>query len=360
MSLLTIELTSFYSLLFLILSSFIFDTPSLLTLSLVIQALGAPSKQTTNLRGHINYRDSKLTRVLQPSLSGNARLAFICCATASGLYMEETKSTLLFARRIKHIKTMAKINVLDDETTMSQVKEELHSVKQQMTEMEQKMKSMEFKNKQLKAQLEEMTEEKDDAMERVVNLEKAKNVAVLAAVDAAVAAANARPLSSRFGKPPLSSKATDEMNGVSTANDKMSGQVGFLANVIDRLVTKKDESVEFEYTKRQETPIHAFESDSTIDGIRQNIKADSSKTIMSEITTATRYGSHRSFSDGEDPTPLPILGLSEKVIEIHIKHKIDVANIDEDAPSATETSGSEVKEEEDLSYGVPLNGIPIE
>jgi hypothetical protein len=255
---------------------------------------------------------------------------------------------------------MAKINVLDDETTMSQVKEELHSVKQQMTEMEQKMKSMEFKNKQLKAQLEEMTEEKDDAMERVVNLEKAKNVAVLAAVDAAVAAANARPLSSRFGKPPLSSKATDEMNGVSTANDKMSGQVGFLANVIDRLVTKKDESVEFEYTKRQETPIHAFESDSTIDGIRQNIKADSSKTIMSEITTATRYGSHRSVSDGEDPTPLPILGLSEKVIEIHIKHKIDVANIDEDAPSATETSGSEVKEEEDLSYGVPLNGIPIE
>jgi Kinesin-like protein len=38
---------------------------SLLSLSRVIAALGSPS------RTHINFRDSKLTRILQPSLSGN-------------------------------------------------------------------------------------------------------------------------------------------------------------------------------------------------------------------------------------------------------------------------------------------------
>ena len=50
---------------------------SLLTLSRVISALGQP--QSSSTRQHIGYRDSKLTRVLQPSLSGNSKLAFICC-----------------------------------------------------------------------------------------------------------------------------------------------------------------------------------------------------------------------------------------------------------------------------------------
>jgi hypothetical protein len=48
---------------------------SLLSLSRVIQALSQPGN------GHINYRDSKLTRLLQPSLSGNAKMAIICCIT---------------------------------------------------------------------------------------------------------------------------------------------------------------------------------------------------------------------------------------------------------------------------------------
>lgn len=45
------------------------------------------------------YRDSKLTRILQESLGGNARTSiFICCSPAS--YNEpETKSTLLFGQR---------------------------------------------------------------------------------------------------------------------------------------------------------------------------------------------------------------------------------------------------------------------
>jgi len=32
-------------------------------------------------RGHVPYRDSKLTRILQPSLGGNAKTAIICNIT---------------------------------------------------------------------------------------------------------------------------------------------------------------------------------------------------------------------------------------------------------------------------------------
>jgi hypothetical protein len=60
--------------------------------------------------GHVNYRDSKLTRILKPSLSGNARMAVICCISPSDKFIEETRSTLQFATRAKLVKTNAVAN----------------------------------------------------------------------------------------------------------------------------------------------------------------------------------------------------------------------------------------------------------
>lgn len=56
---------------------------------------------------HVNYRDSKLTRILKPSLCGNSRMAVICCISPSSNYIEETRSTLQFATRAKFVKTNA-------------------------------------------------------------------------------------------------------------------------------------------------------------------------------------------------------------------------------------------------------------
>ena len=93
---------------------------SLLALSQVIVALGNSNNT------HINFRDSKLTRLLQPSLSGNARISMICCATPSELYLEETRSTLQFASRAKLVKTRAQINkVMDDRSIIRRLQREL-------------------------------------------------------------------------------------------------------------------------------------------------------------------------------------------------------------------------------------------
>ena len=84
---------------------------SLLSLSNVIRALSnratAPSTQGEDF---VNYRDSKLTLLLKPSLCGNARMAIICCITPTQKYVEETRSTLMFAKRAKFVKTNAKVN----------------------------------------------------------------------------------------------------------------------------------------------------------------------------------------------------------------------------------------------------------
>ena len=60
---------------------------SLLLLSCVIQILSENKPMN-----FINYRDSKLTRILQASLGGNALTSIICTVTPASL--DETMSTL--------------------------------------------------------------------------------------------------------------------------------------------------------------------------------------------------------------------------------------------------------------------------
>lgn len=61
---------------------------SLLSLSVVISKLSEDGDQ----QKFINYRDSKLTRILQPSLGGNALTAIICTITPAAV--DESNYTL--------------------------------------------------------------------------------------------------------------------------------------------------------------------------------------------------------------------------------------------------------------------------
>jgi hypothetical protein len=58
--------------------------------------------------GHIPYRDSKLTRILQTSLSGQAKVVVICTISPSVLAVDESINTLKFATRVKKIVLTAK------------------------------------------------------------------------------------------------------------------------------------------------------------------------------------------------------------------------------------------------------------
>ncbi|XP_065839940.1 kinesin heavy chain-like isoform X2 [Oscarella lobularis] len=77
---------------------------SLSALGNVISALADGNK------GHVPYRDSKLTRILQESLGGNARTTVIICCSPSSVNETETRGTLLFGQRAKSIKNTIVIN----------------------------------------------------------------------------------------------------------------------------------------------------------------------------------------------------------------------------------------------------------
>ncbi|XP_019054129.1 PREDICTED: kinesin-like protein NACK1 isoform X2 [Nelumbo nucifera] len=80
---------------------------SLMTLTTVIRKLSVGKRS-----GHIPYRDSKLTRILQHSLGGNARTAIICTLSPALSHVEQSRNTLSFATRAKEVTNSAQVNMV--------------------------------------------------------------------------------------------------------------------------------------------------------------------------------------------------------------------------------------------------------
>ena len=113
---------------------------SLLTLGHVIHKLSEMSSREVISDGkgnqeHIPYRDSKLTRLLQPSLGGNAQVCIICNVSPSPKNAEESHNTLKFAMRAKRIVQYARITeVVDKNTLLRSYREEIEELKRQLRE----------------------------------------------------------------------------------------------------------------------------------------------------------------------------------------------------------------------------------
>lgn len=107
---------------------------SLLTLGTVI------SKLTDGKATHIPYRDSKLTRLLQSSLSGHGRISLICTVTPASSNSEETHNTLKFAHRSKHVEIKASQNkIIDEKSLIKKYQREISCLKQELQQLKRGM-----------------------------------------------------------------------------------------------------------------------------------------------------------------------------------------------------------------------------
>ncbi|KAJ3732595.1 P-loop containing nucleoside triphosphate hydrolase protein [Lentinula guzmanii] len=113
---------------------------SLLTLGTVIGKLSdnaTKQKKYAFLTDHIPFRDSKLTRLLQPSLSGNARISVICTINPDPSATAESTSTLLFAKRVKGVKLHAqKKEIVDTDALIERYRKEIDDLKKRLEEKE--------------------------------------------------------------------------------------------------------------------------------------------------------------------------------------------------------------------------------
>eukprot|EP00042_Codosiga_hollandica_P052134 m.656332 g.656332 ORF g.656332 m.656332 type:complete len:728 (-) comp58428_c0_seq1:94-2277(-) len=104
---------------------------SLSALGLVIMNLTDTTPQS-----HIPYRDSKLTRILQESLGGNARTTVVINASPSILNEAESLSSLRFGQRAKKMRNDAHVNV---QFSPDEVKLQLEAVKKELQKANQKL-----------------------------------------------------------------------------------------------------------------------------------------------------------------------------------------------------------------------------
>uniref|UniRef100_A0AAR2LPC2 Kinesin-like protein KIF21B n=1 Tax=Pygocentrus nattereri TaxID=42514 RepID=A0AAR2LPC2_PYGNA len=102
----------------------------LLALGNVISALGDQSKKA----GHVPYRDSKLTRLLQDSLGGNSRTVMIACISPSDRDFMETLNTLKYANRARNIKNKVVVNQDKTSQQISALRAEIARLQMELME----------------------------------------------------------------------------------------------------------------------------------------------------------------------------------------------------------------------------------
>ncbi|KAI0240748.1 Kinesin-like protein kip2 [Massospora cicadina] len=108
-----------------------FINKSLLTLGAVI------SKISDGKTGHIPFRDSKLTRILQTTLMGNCRIGVICTINQDAASLDESINTLRFGSRVKTIHTRPKVNqVADDKALLQKYLNEITDLNTKLSDAE--------------------------------------------------------------------------------------------------------------------------------------------------------------------------------------------------------------------------------
>nr|XP_022906683.1 kinesin-like protein KIF19 isoform X2 [Onthophagus taurus] len=105
---------------------------SLLALGNCINALSGGAR-------YVNYRDSKLTRLLKEALSGNCRTVMIAHVSPASNQKDESRNTLIYADRAKNISSKAESNILDVSYHVTQYQTVINELRDEISRLQQKM-----------------------------------------------------------------------------------------------------------------------------------------------------------------------------------------------------------------------------
>ncbi|KAM6954175.1 kinesin-like protein KIF3C [Aplochiton taeniatus] len=102
-------------------------------INLSLSALGNVISALADGRSsHVPYRDSKLTRLLQDSLGGNARTVMVATLGPAPQHYEETLTTLRYANRAKNIQNQPRVNEDPKDALLREFQREIARLKAQL------------------------------------------------------------------------------------------------------------------------------------------------------------------------------------------------------------------------------------
>ncbi|CAM8981113.1 unnamed protein product [Rhodiola kirilowii] len=143
---------------------------SLMTLTTVIRKLSVGKRS-----GHIPYRDSKLTRILQHSLGGNARTAIICTLSPASSHVEQSRNTLFFATRAKEVTNNAQVNmVVSDKQLVKHLQKEVARLEAELKTPDPSSEK-DLKIQQMEVEIQELRFERDELQRKLQEVQKSSN-----------------------------------------------------------------------------------------------------------------------------------------------------------------------------------------
>ncbi|KAL0967153.1 hypothetical protein UPYG_G00248490 [Umbra pygmaea] len=102
-------------------------------INLSLSALGNVISALADGRsGHVPYRDSKLTRLLQDSLGGNAKTVMVATLGPAPQHFEETLTTLRYANRAKNIQNQPRVNEDPKDALLREFQKEIERLRAQL------------------------------------------------------------------------------------------------------------------------------------------------------------------------------------------------------------------------------------
>ncbi|XP_019761161.1 kinesin-like protein KIF19 isoform X1 [Dendroctonus ponderosae] len=135
---------------------------SLLALGNCINALAGGAR-------YVNYRDSKLTRLLKDALSGNCKTVMIAHVSPSANQKDESRNTLIYADRANNISTKVERNVFDVSYQVTQYQTVVNELRAEISRLQTKMKEERPRSADIsKMNAEEKSEEVRNLREQIV------------------------------------------------------------------------------------------------------------------------------------------------------------------------------------------------
>ncbi|XP_020239431.1 kinesin-like protein KIN-7D, mitochondrial isoform X2 [Cajanus cajan] len=217
---------------------------SLLTLGTVI------GKLSEGKASHVPYRDSKLTRLLQSSLSGHGHVSLICTVTPASSNMEETHNTLKFASRAKRVEIYASRNkIIDEKSLIKKYQREISVLKHELDQLKKGMQLgvnheeiMSLKQKleegqvKMQSRLEEEEEAKVALMSRIQKLTKLILVSSKNAIPGYLTDSSSHHQSHTVGEDDGGMTMSDEMDLLVEQVKMLAGDIAFSTSSLKRLM----------------------------------------------------------------------------------------------------------------------------
>ncbi|KAJ3256242.1 Kinesin-like protein kif3a [Boothiomyces macroporosus] len=153
-------------------------------INLSLSALGnVISALVDGKSSHIPYRDSKLTRLLQDSLGGNAKTLMVATMSPASYNYDETISTLRYANRAKNIKNKPKVNEDPKDAMLREFQEEIKRLKSLLENTEGGEETVIEEVEEVEVEIEQDEDEPNikQKKEKKVRKQKEKRVSITAA-----------------------------------------------------------------------------------------------------------------------------------------------------------------------------------